>query len=95
MSGMRIDKPYLAPGPGVHKTQSHFSQREITHGNLWSFSDLPVDGPLLVPARIFQRIVVAVPIYTILRLSYKHLQREGQLCGFSCSVYTHPEYYIA
>lgn len=75
MLGMRIDKPYLVPVPGVHKAQSHFSQREITCGNLWSFSDLPVDGPLLV-IRIFQRTVVAVPIYTLLRPSYKHLQGE-------------------
>lgn len=72
MLGMRIDKPYLVPVPGVHKAQSHFSQREITYGNLWSFSDLPVDGPLLasIPARIFQRTVVAVPINTLLRPSY-------------------------
>ena len=53
-----------------------FSQREITHGNLGSSSDLPADGPLLTraSARIFHRTVVAVPIYAILRLSYKHLQ---------------------
>lgn len=78
MLGMRIDKPYLVPVPGVHKAQSHFSQREITYGNLWSFSDLPVDGPLLVstPIRIFQRTVVAVPIYTLLRPSYKQLTRR-------------------
>lgn len=82
---MRIDKPYLAPGPGVHKIHTHFSWREITNGNLWSSSDLPADGALLAraSARIFHRIVVAVLIYTILRLSYNHLQGSCQLCDFT------------
>lgn len=50
MSAVRIDKLHLASGLDVLKTQSHFSQRETTRGNLWCPSALPVDGPLLAKA---------------------------------------------
>lgn len=77
MSGVRRDKPYLVPGPGVHKIQFHFSQREVTCGNA-SFPDLPVAGPPLAnaPGVI---LVVVVSMYSLLRPTYKHLRGERWL----------------
>lgn len=80
MSGVRRDKPYLVPGPGVHKIQFHFSQREVTCGNA-SFPDLLVAGAPLAnaPGVIFQRKVVVVSMYSLLRPTYKHLRGERWL----------------